>query len=339
MVITGATATGKTVFSHKLFDDIGFSQIINADSKQVFKYLNIGSAKPSPQDIKRYNYKLVDFLEVNEHFSAQQFLIEVKANLQSDAKTLIVGGAGFYLDVLNKGLPTSIVVPDSIKKKVAEDLLYKGLQFLLDELREKDPEYFFKVDNKNHRRIVRAIEVIRSGNKTFTEIRRNRIPPAIDSFFIVIVMPRSMVNNRINKRVDEMINRGLFLEVETILKKGISPSSLSLSGIGYREVVDFLKNGGEREKVVENIKLNSRKYAKQQVTWFKTFKNALFLFNEEDFREELDKKDEWFYNIPIADSLQDPDKLLEKLKQGVCHRLSLQHLDFFYKCIEKFYEY
>ena len=339
MVITGPTASGKTVFAHQVFDQLKFSQIINADSKQVFRGLDIGSAKPSLRDVKKYSYKLIDVLEPNEDFSVEQFLSAVKTNLDSEKKTLIVGGTGFYLDVLNKGLPLSIFIPDSIKQKVADDLRHRGLAFLLDELQKKDPQYFLKVDKKNHRRITRSIEVIRTANKTFSEIRQSQTPLPIDSFFVVIMMPRQVMNERINKRVDAMVEKGLFLEVENILKKGIPATSLALSGIGYREIVDFYEQGGEQKKVVESIKQNSRRYAKQQLTWFKTFKRALFLFDEKHFKDGLDKKDEWFYNIPVVDTVQSPTRLLKKLKLGICHRLPLNQLNFFYRCIEEFYEY
>lgn len=347
VVVTGPTASGKTSFAHRLFELLDCSQIISADSKQVFKDLNIGTAKPSFDDIKKYHYKLIDCLEPDEFFSVHDFFSKVTTHLKSSDKSLIVGGTAFYLDTLRKGSPVSPPISRKIKEAVLIDFKKKGLNYLLKELSLKDPVYFQTVDKHNHRRVCRAIEVIRASNKPFSKWREERVSPVLDCLLLVLLPPREKMNQEIDNRVDDMVHQGLFEEVKSVLKKGISPDSLSLSGIGYREIVNFLKQKDTQDQkiimsVINNIKRNSRKYAKQQLTWLKGFKGCLFLFDNDNFkmndRSKLDKRDEWFYNIPKADVNQIPSVLLDKLKNGESHRLSLEYSHFLYQCLEEFYE-
>lgn len=277
VVISGPTASGKTALSIALAKHFE-TCVLSADSRQFYKELEIGTAKPTPEEMDGVPHFFIDSHHLTDEVTAAQFETEALDILEKEFQTkdliLLTGGSGMFVDALCEGLdpiPTS----KETKAQVQSEFEQHGLAKLLEELENQDPSYFSEVDQQNPMRVMRAIEVIRITGKPYSELRKaepKKRPFAITRF--VINHPREKLYERINLRVDLMMKAGLLNEVESV--NHLRPLT-SLNTVGYSELFDYLDGTIPLEEAVELIKRNSRRYAKRQLTWFRRNEAAIWI--------------------------------------------------------------
>jgi tRNA dimethylallyltransferase len=274
ITIVGPTAVGKTALSIKLAQHFGVN-IISADSRQLYKYMNIGTAKPTSSELALVKHHMIDIAEPNEMYSAGQFVENVYPILEDELNArglvMMVGGSGMYISALIYGLDEMPKVSSGIRYQLTEEYDQNGLQPLQQELRIKDPDYYEQVDLKNPHRIIRALEIIRSTGKPFSKFRKSK--PSEHFFETVLVglkMDKEVLRERINQRVEEMISNGLIDEVKQIERYW---SENALKTVGYQEIITYLKGELTLEDAIELIKKNTHRYMKRQMTWFRKDQN------------------------------------------------------------------
>ncbi|MEJ6616835.1 MAG: tRNA (adenosine(37)-N6)-dimethylallyltransferase MiaA [Crocinitomicaceae bacterium] len=277
IVIEGPTASGKTGLSIELAKRFN-TCVFSADSRQFYKEISIGTAKPSSEEQAGIPHFFIDSHTLSDEVTAAQYEIEALELLDKEFQTkdaiILTGGSGMFIDALCIGLDPIPSSPE-LRKKVNDEFLSLGLEPLLEELKSKDPVYFELVDKHNPMRIIRAIEVIRLTNKTFTEFRvasPKQRPFEVHRF--VINHPREKLYNRINLRVDEMMESGLLDEVKSVVQ---FRSLASLNTVGYKELFYYIDGNCTIETAVDKIKQNTRNYAKRQLTWFKKHPNTIWI--------------------------------------------------------------
>lgn len=270
IAICGPTASGKTSLSLEIAKWLD-TEILSFDSRQFFKELLIGSAPPSPEELKEVKHHFIQNKTIQVDFNAGKFereALPVLANIyKNHEKAVTVGGSGMYLNALINGfdeLPSDI---EAIRTELNAQFAESGIEPLQKELLEKDPEYFKQVDLKNPIRLIRALEVVRSTGKPYSS---QRTKPKKERFFqtikIGIDYPRSELYDRINLRVDLMMQSGLFNEAKQLYPLR---AKNALQTVGYTELFKVLDGDWELDFAVSEIKKNSRRYAKRQMTWFK----------------------------------------------------------------------
>ncbi len=292
IVILGPTAIGKTALSIKLARHFN-TEIISSDSRQLFKEMKIGTAVPSTEELNSVKHHFIGNLSISDYYNVSKFEKEALHKLDDiflkNNLAIMVGGSGLYIDAVCKGIDD---LPDPDKKlrhEINEIFKSSGIEALQKKLKELDPEYYLIVDLKNPKRLMRAIEVCLQTGKTYTSLRKNKTGKRdFNIIKIGLNCEREKLFERINLRVDKMINEGLFDEVKELYKhKNLN----SLNTVGYKEIFDFLDNKTTFEQAIENIKTNTRRYAKRQLTWFKrdeeikwfhpTEKNEIILYLSE----------------------------------------------------------
>ena len=273
LFILGPTAIGKTSIAVEIAKQID-GEVISADSRQIYKYFNIGTAKPSEENLLEVKHWFVDELEPDEDFSAGQFgelARERVDDILSRKKTpIVVGGSGLYVRALKDGLHEGDVKDDRVREALRKRLDEEGAEDLYDDLKKIDPVGAAKIHENDVQRILRLMEVYLVAGKPLNELQKKISPPAnFESFMFGLIMPREKLYERINKRVDEMIENGLIAEVANIRVKGYLPSLNSLNTVGYKEVFQYFDGSLSFDEMVDKIKMDSRRYAKRQLTWFK----------------------------------------------------------------------
>ena len=270
IIILGPTAIGKTSISIKLAKHYN-TQIISADSRQFYKELKIGAAPPSKEELSEVQHHFIHNLSVNEDYNVGKFeedaLRKIEELFKEKEKIIMVGGSGLYIDAICKGFDKMPDISKEIRNKVISLYKEKGIKFLQSELKENDPIYFNEVDIQNPQRLMRAIEVIYSTGKPFSNFRKEQVKKR--SFNIVKIgldMNREDLYKRINKRVDIMIENGLLDEVESLLNHR---NKNSLQTVGYKELFEYVDGKYSQEEAVDMIKQNTRRFAKRQISWFK----------------------------------------------------------------------
>ena len=270
IIILGPTAIGKTSISIKLAKHYN-TQIISADSRQFYKELKIGAAPPSKEELSEVQHHFIHNLSVNEDYNVGKFeedaLRKIEELFKEKEKIIMVGGSGLYIDAICKGFDKMPDTSKEIRNKVISLYKEKGIKFLQSELKENDPIYFNEVDIQNPQRLMRAIEVIYSTSKPFSNFRKEQVKKR--SFNIVKIgldMNREDLYKRINKRVDVMIENGLLYEVESLLNHR---NKNSLQTVGYKELFEHLDGKNSQEEAIDMIKKNTRRFAKRQISWFK----------------------------------------------------------------------
>ena len=278
--IAGPTATGKSAVALALAERIG-GEIISVDSMQVYRGLDIGTAKPTTAERARLPHHLIDICDLREAFDAAQFVrLAQKAveEIQARGRTpVFCGGTGLYFKAFLEGLGEA---PPADEKLRAE-LEAAPLEKILDELRERDPATFERIDKKNPRRVIRAIEVIRLTGKKFSEQRAewesaSRITHHASPMLCLIRAPGDL-QTRINTRVDEMFSRGLVEETRHLLKHGLNENKTAMQAIGYRQVVEHLQGERNLAETIELVKIRTRQFAKRQLTWFRRHGNCQWI--------------------------------------------------------------
>jgi tRNA dimethylallyltransferase len=269
IIIAGPTAIGKTALAIKLAQHYK-TEIISADSRQFYKEMSIGTAKPSIEELKAAKHHLIDSHSVLNQFNAGDFEKEsikiINDLFINHNEVIMVGGSGLFINAVCYGLDPLPVASEEVREKLNKQFEDNGITFLQDKLKTIDPEYFAQVDINNPQRIIRALEVYESTGKTFSSLRtNNKKQRPFNIIKIGLNSDREELYQRINLRVDEMVKNGLFEEVESL--KTYQHLN-ALNTVGYSEIFDFLDGKCSREEAIEKIKQNTRRFAKRQLTWF-----------------------------------------------------------------------
>jgi tRNA dimethylallyltransferase len=279
LLLIGPTAVGKSEVALQIAEKIG-GEIISVDSMQVYRGLDIGTAKPTLADRQRVIHHLLDVVSVAESFSAADFLTHVQSSLlaigQRQHIPVFCGGTGLYFRVLLHGLG-DWGAPDAALRAQIEST---PLEELLAELAQRDPETFARIDRKNPRRVFRAVEILRTVGGPFspqrTQWRSAREGPTANSLLLgtkplAIGLSRSTedLTNRLERRVDRMFQSGLVAETERLLSQGLESNRTAMQAIGYRQVVEYLRGQRSLDETVHLVKQRTRQFAKRQMTWFR----------------------------------------------------------------------
>ncbi len=292
-VIGGPTASGKSNLAVELAKRIN-GEIISADSMQIYKDMNIGTAKITPEEMQGINHYLIDFVSPDERYSVSSFKKDaekaIEAILAKGKVPIIVGGTGLYIDSLILGIEFQDEKIDTEYReslnKIAEE---QGLQKLYNMAQAIDPVAMKKISENDKKRIIRVLEIYHKTGKTKTEqeleSRKSEIKYNYKVF--AITMDRQVLYEKIEKRVDKMIEQGLIDEVQGILNK-YQKFPTAMQGLGYKEVVEYLENKTTKEEMVEKIKKETRHYAKRQLTWFRKNKNIIWLNGENSIEDNID---------------------------------------------------
>ncbi|PKQ68946.1 tRNA (adenosine(37)-N6)-dimethylallyltransferase MiaA [Raineya orbicola] len=268
--VVGATAVGKTEMAIRLAKHFQ-TEIISADSRQFFKELSIGTAKPTPAEMQGVPHYLVDNLSITQNYTVADFerdaLVILDKIFAQKNIAILVGGSGLYCKAIWEGFDDIPDVPANIRKQVIELYEQKGLSFLQAELQKLDEVYFKQVDIQNPQRLMRALEVCYATGKPFSSFRKGKKAQRnFQNIKIGLERPREELYERINQRMDLMLSQGLLQEAQSLYPY---KTHNALQTVGYREIFDYLEGKQDWENTIRLLKQNSRHYAKRQMTWFK----------------------------------------------------------------------
>lgn len=269
IVIVGPTAVGKTSLCIDIARELD-TEIISADSRQFFREMEIGTAKPSEKELQQVKHHFVNSHSIHDKFTAGDFEREALQRIDelfADKRCLIMtGGSGLYINAVTEGMADIPEVDLAIREDLNDRLEKEGLAVLVEELKRLDPEYYEVVDLKNPQRITRALEVCIGTGEKYSELRKNsKKERDFEVIKIGLNRPREELYARINERMDLMIGQGLFDEARALYPY---KDHYALQTVGYKEIFDFFDGAYDREEAVRLLKRNSRRYAKRQMTWF-----------------------------------------------------------------------
>lgn len=270
IVITGPTAVGKTALCLDIAQHFGIP-IINADSRQIYKELKIGTASPTSEQLQLVPHYFVGSLSLTDYYSAslfeQQVLEILSRQFRSHDFALMAGGSMMYIDAVCDGIDDIPTIDDQTRTMMKQRLADEGLEALCEELRQRDPEYYEIVDRQNPKRVVHALEICTMTGQTYTSFRkREKKPRPFRIVKIGLNREREELYGRINARVDRMMQQGLLKEAEALFPLR---EQNALNTVGYKELFDYLDGRWPLEEAVERIKGNTRRYARKQLTWYK----------------------------------------------------------------------
>jgi len=268
VVITGPTAVGKTALTIELAQHYGLP-IINADSRQIYRELKIGTAAPTDEQLQQAPHLFVGTKSIDDYYNASMYEQEVLSYIKESSSPieLLSGGSMMYIDAVCNGIDDIPTVRDDIREEMKRRYAEEGLEALCEELRQLDPEHYAIVDRQNYRRVIHALEICHQTGKTYTSFRTQQKKER--PFRIVKIglnREREELYNRINRRVDQMMNDGLLEEVKSLVNKR---DTNALNTVGYKELFDYLDGRWPLDEAVERIKGNTRRYARKQLTWYK----------------------------------------------------------------------
>lgn len=294
IILTGPTAVGKTEASIQLAKRIG-GEIISADSMQVYKHMDIGSAKVTKEEMDGVPHFLIDCLEPTEDFNIVQFQTMAKKAMEEIYERghvpIIVGGTGFYIQSVLYDIDFTDSDEDpEFRQKMEEIAKTQGNEALHEMLKNVDPESASQIHANNVKRVIRALEYFhQTGEKISVHNQREREKEsAYNSFYFVLNCDRKLLYERIDKRVDIMLECGLVDEVTRLKNMGLKKTDVSMQGIGYKEILAYLDGETTLDEAVEIIKRESRRYAKRQIIWFRRERDVIWL-EKEDFDFSTDK--------------------------------------------------
>lgn len=283
IVICGPTASGKTSLSIELAKKIN-GEIVSADSMQIYDEMQIGTAKPDEEEMQGIKHYLIGNVAPTKRHSVSEYKTDaiqaIEEIIQKGKMPIIVGGTGLYVNSLIYGIDYPEIETDleyrAELEKTAEE---KGLEYLYNKALEIDKEAMKNISPNDQKRILRVLEIYKETGKTKTQLeiesRKNGIP--YDYKVFALNMPREILYERINRRVDIMIEKGLIEEVKKLYEKYGEKLTTSMQGIGYKEVVEYLNGNCTKEEMIEKIKMETRRYAKRQLTWFRKIENIEWL--------------------------------------------------------------
>lgn len=300
LAVIGPTASGKTKLAIELAKSLE-GEIISADSRQVYKYVNIATSYPSLEDLNTVKHYFISELELNEDFNAGQFGKRARALIEDifsrNKQPVICGGSGLYVRSLIDGFFEDEIESKDIRDKLYQKLESKGEDHLYDELKKVDEESYSKIPKRKIRRVIRALEIYYASGKRMSEFQNKKIEIDFETVQIGLMLDRKYLYKRINERVDEMISNGLIDEVKNLQAKSFDyKTSNSLNTVGIKEVFKYFEGEYDFETMRILIKQNTRRYAKRQMTWFGKDKRIKWInvTEESDVKELTDKAIEIF---------------------------------------------
>jgi tRNA dimethylallyltransferase len=268
VVITGPTAVGKTALTMELAQHYGVP-IINADSRQIYRELKIGTAAPTAEQQQLVKHYFVGTKSIDDYYNASMYEQEVLELLDAKRSTFHVlsGGSMMYVDAVCNGIDDIPTVRDDIREEMKRRYAEEGLEALCEDLLRLDPEHYAIVDRQNHRRVIHALEICYQTGRTYTSFRtQQKKQRPFNIVKIGLNRDREELYNRINQRVDQMMEDGLLEEVKSLINKR---NTNALNTVGYKELFDYLDGRWSLDEAVERIKGNTRRYARKQLTWYK----------------------------------------------------------------------
>lgn len=294
VILTGPTAVGKTKASISLAKAIG-GEIISADSMQVYRHMDIGSAKISPQEMQGVPHYLIDVLEPQDEFHVvrfQQMAKQAMSEIYDHGNIpILVGGTGFYIQSVLYDIDFAADGEDSAyRKELEEQAQVNGAEYLHEKLKETDPEYAAQVHANNVKKVIRALEFFHQTGQKLSEhnIEQGQKESAYNFAYFVLNDERTHLYERINLRVEQMLKDGLVGEVQRLKEMGCTRNMVSMQGLGYKETLDYLDGHITLNEAAEIIKRDTRHFAKRQITWFKREKDVCWIDkNQLDYREDL----------------------------------------------------
>ena len=291
LCIVGPTAVGKTSISIKVAKRLK-GEIISGDSMQIYRYMDIGTAKPSPEEKKEVPHHLIDIIEPHDPFSVADFQKEVFKLIPEIASRnrlpIMVGGTGLYLKAVIDQYDFSESKANwDLRKKLKDQANRWGIEHLYERLKKVDPLSAEKIHPHDEKRIIRALEVYLTTGRPISNQKRKPVEERISlkTLLIGLMMNRQRLYARIEERVDKMIEKGLEEEVRNLLKQGYKPDLVSMQGLGYRHMIKYIKGQYTKEEMVESLKRDTRRFAKRQLTLFRRDQGIKWI-NREDFSQE-----------------------------------------------------
>ena len=292
IVICGPTASGKTSLSIELAKKIN-GEIISCDSMQIYKDMDIGTAKPTEEEMSGIKHHLIGFVSPEERYSVADFKNDAKKKIKEILNNgkfpIIVGGTGLYIDSLIYEIEyPNIEFDEQYRKKLEKEAEEKGLEYLYQEAKKIDPVAVEKISKNDKKRIIRILEIYNATgkNKTWQEIESRKKDVEYEYRIYALNWERSTLYDRINQRVDLMIKSGLIEEVNDLIKK-YKKFPTAMQGLGYKEVVEYLNGAYTKEEMIEKIKMETRRYAKRQLTWFRKNKQTIWLEGEKGIQNNI----------------------------------------------------
>lgn len=298
VILTGPTASGKTPLAHRLARMLG-GEIINADSMQVFRGMDIGTAKPTPEERAEVPYHLLDICDPDEPFDAFSFRVMALSVIRDLHRrripTLVVGGTGLYLRVLERGLCPAPGADLALREQWKKEAEKRGPGYLWEELKKVDPLAAERIHPRDTFRLVRALEVWTLTGRPLSSFQRWKEEPLaeLSTLWIGLAVEREALYRRINRRTEDMMAQGFLAEVKGLLERGYSPSLKPMQALGYRHLVEVILKGRDLAEAVEAIKRDTRRYAKRQMTWLRK-EEKIRWFSSEEFAT-LEQTIEAFY--------------------------------------------
>ena len=292
--VIGPTAIGKTKLAIALAQHYK-TEIISADSRQFFKEMRIGTAVPNIDELEQANHHFIQHKSINDHYTVGDFEREaiqrITALFKEHDIVIMVGGSGLYVNAVTDGLNDFPAIDPEIREELNKDLKEKGLQFIQHKLKDLDPVYYKKVDIKNPQRVIRALEVCLGSGKPYSSfIDKPKVKRDFKLLTIGLKAERSIIYDRINQRVDIMINEGLVSEAETLLP---FRNNNALQTVGYKELFRYFDGEWTMEFAISEIKKNTRRFAKRQLTWFLRNEQTTwfdYAYDQDQMLLDIDKK-------------------------------------------------
>ena len=292
IVICGPTASGKTALSIELAKQIN-GEIVSCDSMQIYKDMNIGTAKPTLEEMQGIKHYLIGYISPEERYSVSDYKTDAKKAIREiigkGKMPIVVGGTGLYLDSLIYEIEyLDIKLDEEYRKQLEKEVEEKGLEELYERAKQIDAKAIEKISTNDKKRILRILEICHATGKTKTQLEIESRKKEVEYDYKVYALDwdRQKLYDRINKRVDMMIEQGLIEEVQQLLEKyNVFPTAMQ--GLGYKEVVDYLENKLTKEEMIEKIKMESRRYAKRQLTWFRKNKQTIWLNAEDTIQNNI----------------------------------------------------
>lgn len=293
IIILGPTASGKTKISIDLAKKLN-TEIINADSMYIYIGFDIGTAKPTNEEMKNIKHHLISFVDPTQNFSVSDFRENAEREIlmvrEKKMCPIIVGGTGFYIDSLIKNYSYGNTSKnDSIRLELEKELDNYGKEYLYEKLKKLDFESSKKIHPNDTKRVIRAIEICLTSNQQKSNIKNSNDVILKNPLIIGLDVPRETLYEKINKRVDIMMQNGLLNEVSSLYKRGLnSENSNAMKGIGYKELVSYIRGEMSLNEAIEKIKQHSRNYAKRQLTWFRRNDKIIWINpNEKDILNKI----------------------------------------------------
>ena len=278
LVICGPTGIGKTALSLEIASRLP-SEIVSADSRQIYRFMDVGTAKPTPEERQRAPHHFIDIRDPDQDYSAGEYSREARQVIakifQRGKLPIVAGGSGLYIRALLEGFFNLDAKDAQLRETLRQRLSSEGAEKLFAEFAEIDPELAAKTHPNNTKRVLRALEVFYLTGTPMSQIQKAQKDPAPFRWLkIGLTLERKQLYARINRRVEKMFDSGLVDEVRSLLKKGFSPTLNALNSVGYKEVISYLNGAADLFSCKEMIKQNSRRYAKRQLTWFRGEKDV-----------------------------------------------------------------